>query len=63
VAPDLFQDLANRLAAALKTRGLRTTVQMLNPGTLERTEFKARRVVDRRDLYEEITKDKADNSI
>jgi len=63
VAPDLFQDLANRLAAALKTRGLRTTVQMLNPGTLERTEFKARRVVDRRDLYEEITKDKADIGI
>ncbi len=60
--PGLVPELAGRLEAALKTRGLRTNVQMLNPGTLERTEFKARRVIDRRDLYEEITKGKPDNN-
>ncbi len=48
--------LAKELEAALKTRGLRTLVQMQTPGTLERTEFKARRVIDQRDLYDEITK-------
>jgi hypothetical protein len=29
---------------------------MMGPGTLERTEFKARRVIDKRGLYDEITK-------
>ncbi len=60
-APDLASrlvpDLSSTLEAALKTRGLRTNVQILRPGTLERTEFKARRVIDRRDLYEKITRD------
>jgi phenylacetate-CoA ligase len=48
--------LAKELEAALKTRGLRTLVRMQAPGTLERTEFKARRVIDQRDLYDEMTK-------
>ena len=48
--------LAKALETALKTRGLRTQVQMQLPGTLERTEFKARRVIDKRDLYDEMTK-------
>ncbi|HSC71333.1 MAG TPA: AMP-binding protein [Candidatus Methylomirabilis sp.] len=33
------------------TLGVRTTVQLLEPGTLARTEFKARRVIDNRDLF------------
>ena len=44
------------LEADLKTKGLRTLVQMHPPGALERTEFKARRVIDQRDLYDEMTK-------
>jgi phenylacetate-CoA ligase len=56
----LVPELKRRLESELKTRGLRTNVQMLNPGTLERTEFKARRVIDRRELYEEITRRESD---
>jgi len=29
---------------------------MVAPGTLERTEFKAKRVIDKRSLYEEIAR-------
>jgi phenylacetate-CoA ligase len=50
------KELSLKLEKMLKTRGLRTTVQMLAPGTLERTEFKAHRVIDQRDLYDEIAK-------
>jgi hypothetical protein len=28
---------------------------MMDPGSLERTEFKARRIIDKRGLYDEIT--------
>ena len=48
--------LAGMLEAVLKTKGLRTLVQMHSPGTLERTEFKANRIIDQRDLYDEMTK-------
>jgi phenylacetate-coenzyme A ligase PaaK-like adenylate-forming protein len=30
-------------------------VQLMEPGTLERTEFKAKRVIDQRRIYGEIT--------
>jgi len=50
VIPDLKQELENRLKAA----GLRTNVVIVEPGTLERTEFKARRVIDQRDLYDRM---------
>jgi phenylacetate-CoA ligase len=43
-----------RLEGELKARGLRSVVQLLEPGTLERTEFKARRVIDQRNLYEDM---------
>jgi len=49
-------ELARRLEIRLKARGLRTVVQMMKPGTLERTEFKAKRVVDKRGLYDEMIK-------
>lgn len=48
--------LKEKLEAELKSRGLRTIIQMMPPGTLERTEFKAKRVIDKRGLYEEFTK-------
>lgn len=46
--------LKSSLETELKARGLRTVVQMLEPNSLERTEFKAKRVIDQRGLYEEI---------
>ena len=56
IEPNLFPALKAKLETQLKTRGLRTNVQMMEPGTLERTEFKARRVIDKRSLYDEMTK-------
>ena len=47
--------MKEELEAKLKARGLRTVVQMMPPDTLERTQFKARRIIDRRSLYDEIT--------
>ncbi len=47
--------LEKKLEDELRARGLRTAVQMMEPGSLERTEFKAKRVIDKRALYEEIT--------
>lgn len=38
------------LESQLKARGLRSVVEMKAPGTIERTEFKARRVIDKRTL-------------
>ena len=46
--------LKSSLETELKARGLRTVVQLLEPNSLERTEFKAKRVIDQRGLYEEI---------
>ena len=56
VNPAVIPQLKEKLEAELKTRGLRTIVQMVPPNTLERTEFKAKRVIDKRDLYEEFAK-------
>jgi phenylacetate-coenzyme A ligase PaaK-like adenylate-forming protein len=39
----------------MKAAGLRSKVQMMASGSLERTEFKARRVIDQRDLYDELS--------
>ena len=50
--------LQENLASRLKAKGLRTIVKMMDPGTLERTEFKAKRIIYERNLYDEIT-DKA----
>jgi len=56
VDPAVISQLKEKLEAELKTRGLRTIVQMVPPDTLGRTEFKAKRVIDKRDLYEEFAK-------
>jgi phenylacetate-CoA ligase len=53
----LVPELKAKLEGQLKARGLRTNVQMMEPGTLERTEFKAKRVIDKRDLYDEMTRE------
>jgi phenylacetate-CoA ligase len=53
--PAIMPELKSRLAGELKSRGLRAVVQMMEPGTLERTEFKAKRVIDQRRLHDEIT--------
>jgi len=53
--PAIIPELKSRLAGELKSRGLRAVVQMMEPGTLERTEFKAKRVIDQRRIHDEIT--------
>ena len=53
--PAIVPELKSRLAGELKSRGLRAIVQMMEPGTLERTEFKAKRVIDQRRIHDEIT--------
>jgi len=52
----LVPELKKKLETELRAKGLRTVVDMLEPGTLERTEFKARRVIDKRQLYDEMIK-------
>ncbi len=47
--------LKKQLEAQLQSKGLRTVVQLLEPGTLERTQFKAKRIIDQRELYESIS--------
>ncbi|OPX35988.1 MAG: phenylacetate--CoA ligase [Desulfobacteraceae bacterium 4484_190.1] len=56
VDKNLVPSLKSRLEAELKSKGLRTSVQMMESGTLERTQFKAKRVIDKRGLYEEMTR-------
>jgi phenylacetate-coenzyme A ligase PaaK-like adenylate-forming protein len=54
--PDTVYRLKSRLESELKAKGLRTIVQMMAPDSLERTQFKARRVIDKRDLYEKAVR-------
>jgi phenylacetate-CoA ligase len=58
VDPAVVPQLKTKLEAQLKARGLRAVVQMVKPDRLERTEFKARRVIDQRTLYDEITRER-----
>ena len=53
--PSIVPELKGLLSRELKKKGLRAIVQLMEPGTLERTEFKAKRVIDKRNLYDEIT--------
>ena len=49
-------ELAGRIEKALRNAtGVHTQLALLSPGSLERTQFKARRVIDRRNLYEELS--------
>jgi len=58
IDPQMIPRLRDKLEAELRASGLRAVVQMVEPDRLERTEFKARRVIDKRDLYDEITRKK-----
>jgi phenylacetate-coenzyme A ligase PaaK-like adenylate-forming protein len=54
-----------RLAQAMKDRlrarlGVTPIVELVAEGTLPRTEFKARRVIDDRDLYRQQIKERRD---
>ncbi|GAB4270193.1 MAG: phenylacetate--CoA ligase [Deferrisomatales bacterium] len=52
--PQVLDRFRETLVDDLRAKiGVRPQVELLAPGTLERTEFKARRVVDRRRLFEE----------
>jgi phenylacetate-CoA ligase len=51
--PKLRRQMEERLKALI---GVRAVVQLTPPGTLPRTEFKARRVMDNRELFEEFKK-------
>ena len=44
--------IENQLARIMKAKGLRTTIELREPNTFQRTEFKAKRVIDERDLGE-----------
>jgi len=52
----IVPQLRGKLEAALKARGLRAVVQVVEPDCLERTEFKGKGVIDKRSLYDEMTK-------
>ena len=47
-----MRDAATR--ALQKMLGLRATVEVVPPGTFPRTDFKARRVIDDRDVFREM---------
>jgi len=55
VPADRIAALQAQLAEQLRAKGLRTIVQMMAPGALERTEFKAKRIIDERRLYDEMS--------
>ena len=52
--PAVVPDLAARLERELRARGLRAVVELMEPETLARTEFKAKRVIDRRRIHDEV---------
>ncbi len=54
VSRDVLPALKAKLEGELKSSGLRSVVQMVEPDQLESTEFKAKRVIDKRALYDEI---------
>jgi phenylacetate-CoA ligase len=56
IDPERIPQLQKKLESELKARGLRSVVQMVEPDRLERTEFKAKRIIDKRDLYDEMIK-------
>jgi phenylacetate-CoA ligase len=45
-------EIKERLAQTMKAKGLRTGIELKEPNTFQRTEFKAKRVIDERNLGE-----------
>jgi len=59
-APDAQTALRGDMRARLRARiGVHPVVDLVPEGTLPRTEFKARRVIDDRDLYQHTLGDQA----
>ena len=56
VNEEMITQLKAEIEKEIRAKGLRTTVQMMPPGTFERTEFKAKRIIDNRNLYESLMK-------
>jgi phenylacetate-CoA ligase len=53
-APERLARLKDRMSESLRTRlGVRPVLELAAQGQLPRTEFKARRVIDNRELYKE----------
>jgi phenylacetate-CoA ligase len=51
----LFENFKEEITTRLKSKiGIRPAVELLKPNTLERTEFKSRRVIDRRDFIKRV---------
>ena len=54
--PSVRERLGRTMRDRLRARlGVTPIVELVPEGTLERTEFKARRVIDDRDLYRQAT--------
>jgi phenylacetate-CoA ligase len=52
--PGTVQRFQKDMETRIKSKiGLRPVIELVSPGTMERTQFKARRVIDRRKLFEE----------
>jgi phenylacetate-CoA ligase len=50
--PQILEQLKREMEEKLKARiGVRGNVELVEYGKIERTQFKARRVIDKRDLY------------
>ena len=59
VAPGVLDRLREEVATRLRgVIGIRPVVRLEPPGALPRTEFKARRVIDNRRLYEEVLQER-----
>jgi len=51
----IFESFKKEITTKLKsTIGIRPTVELLKPNTLERTEFKSKRVIDKRDFIKRV---------
>jgi phenylacetate-CoA ligase len=51
----LFENFKEEITTRLKSKiGIRPAVELLKPNTLERTEFKSRRVIDKRDFIKRV---------
>ena len=51
----IFESFKKEITTKLKsTIGIRPTVELLKPNTLERTESKSKRVIDKRDFIKRV---------
>ncbi len=55
-APAMERFSETAAAALNRVLGLRVAIEVVSPGTFERTDFKAKRVIDDRDLYRTLNR-------